>query len=197
MCVIAICQGNYLTESEIKKMWIVNNHGAGLVYWSDGLKMRKGFMKLKELLAYYRFIKIYPHIIHFRSATSGGVLVSLTHPFEVKTSKGNGYLFHNGIWSDYESFKTYLKLKGLIEEDEVVNDTLVLSKVLSEIYDIEKICQFLEAGLTWNKFVLALEDEYIKIGDFNQLKEGVKVSNNGWNYQSLGFGRLYYDGKHK
>jgi glutamine phosphoribosylpyrophosphate amidotransferase len=191
MCVIAICQENYLDENEIKKMWNANNHGAGVVWWNYGVKMKKGFMKLKELLSFYSSIKFYAHIIHFRSATSGGVLASLTHPFQVKTSKGSGYLFHNGIWNDYESFKTYLKLKGLIKENEIVSDTLVLSKVLTELYDIEKICRFLEK-LNWGKFILALNDEYIKIGDFQKLKDGVEVSNNSWcYYQSVGFTKSY------
>jgi predicted glutamine amidotransferase len=193
MCVIAICQNNYLTEEEIRKMWLANSQGAGLVWWNKGLKMKKGFMKLKELLSFYHSIKAFPHIVHFRMATSGGVRESLTHPFQVKTSRGVAYLFHNGVWSDYESFETYLKLKGLIKKDEAVSDTLVLSKVLTELYDIEKICQFLEK-LRWGKFVLALNDEYIKIGDFQKLKEGIEVSNRGWCYQrSLGFGGSYYD----
>jgi hypothetical protein len=193
MCVIAICQGNYLNENEIRKMWSANSDGAGIVWWNGGLKMKKGFMKLKSFLNFYDSIKNFTHIIHFRIATAGSALFNLTHPFKVETSKGNGYLFHNGTWSDYDSFKTYLELRGLIKENEEVSDTLVLSLVLSEIYDVEKICRFLES-LAWGKFVFALNDEYIKIGNFQKLKDGIEVSNDGWNYQrSLGFGDPSYD----
>jgi len=192
MCIIAICQGNYLKEEEIQKMWHSNNHGAGIVWWNGGLKMKKGFMKLKKLLNFYSSIKFCTHIIHFRSATSGSIIPSLTHPFLVKTSRGPAYLFHNGIWSDYIRFQNFLILKGVIKENEDVSDTLVLSRVLSEIYDVEKICRFLEK-LEGSKFVLALKDEYIKIGDFQKLRDGIEVSNNAWNYQKdLDFWGNYY-----
>lgn len=113
MCVIAICEERELTEFEIRRKWIVNDDGAGIAWFSPSGENQyiKGLMTPQDFEREYKDIP-FPHIVHFRSATSGGISKALTHPFVCDrgaTIKLEGItkhplLFHNGVLSNWENY---------------------------------------------------------------------------------------------
>ncbi|WP_211230115.1 hypothetical protein [Desulfovirgula thermocuniculi] len=68
-------------------------------------------MELEEFLRFYETLDAFPHVVHFRAATSGGVCEELTHPFIVdlqsplrlEWSGKKPLLFHNGVVSNWEN----------------------------------------------------------------------------------------------
>lgn len=115
MCVIVICKENFISEEEIIQCHIANPDGIGIAWREkDYVYYKKGFMELDEFLKWYsNFQKkdIFPHIMHFRLATSGGIKRNLTHPFPISFNNLNlegktkeGIIFHNGVISNWENY---------------------------------------------------------------------------------------------
>lgn len=112
MCVIAVCYKRKLTSSEIENCWASNSDGAGIA-WSiaDVNHFRKGFMKLRHFMDFYRSVNTLPHIVHFRLESSGGVCPELCHPFPIRPdvpldTEWHGpepVLFHNGVVSSWKT----------------------------------------------------------------------------------------------
>ena len=110
MCIIAYCKERKLNYSELINCWYSNSDGAGIAWQDKGfVHFKKGFMELNDFKKFYDKFDIVPHVIHFRTQTSGGISKDLTHPFvldfknplEGKTRQG--VLFHNGVianWRD-------------------------------------------------------------------------------------------------
>ena len=74
------------------------NHddGAGMAWAVNGvLHVRKGMLKIEEVLEQYEKIKSYPALIHFRKATHGKVDAANCHPFLFNDNKLA--LIHNGV----------------------------------------------------------------------------------------------------
>jgi len=83
MCIIGIAHTRKLTKTEIENCFTNNSDGAGIAYpTEDGkIHVEKGFMEVESLLAYYFNCEIpLPHVIHFRTATSGDVNREMCHP---------------------------------------------------------------------------------------------------------------------
>lgn len=110
MCVIFIVTDDKLrpTPHMIEKAWERNDDGGGIahregdeVVWEKGLSLDDMQVLCAELPV--------PYIPHFRTASSGGVRPSLTHPFPIDNevslalsgrTKGC-VLFHNGDWKEW------------------------------------------------------------------------------------------------
>jgi hypothetical protein len=118
MCVIYVCNTSLPPEDELKRGQDRNSDGAGIswlapdpdnrknlaVYWQKGLK---------DDTAVKKFIqdnKIpFPLIIHFRTASVGGTISALTHPFPTiagvplwEAGYAQEVLFHNGHLSNWD-----------------------------------------------------------------------------------------------
>lgn len=123
MCTIAVCDKRKLTDDELNKCFRSDSDGAGFAYPRDGkVYYAKGFMTVDELRQWYGIIpKDTPHVVHFRTHTSGGKSADLTHPYLVsKTSPlrqsgvtSHKVLFHNGVVSNWkELMVSFYAAKG-------------------------------------------------------------------------------------
>lgn len=113
MCVIMVVEETRPSEIMIDQAWNDNSHGAGIawregegdaseVVWSKGLSLDdvKIICETAPL----------PFVVHFRTASVGGVRRDLTHPFEISKSPSlklegrtkNHVLFHNGHWNEWD-----------------------------------------------------------------------------------------------
>lgn len=116
MCVIYACTTLLPEDSELARGAGRNDDGAGLAWLSPGknptLHYQKGLSSAKEVKEFLRDNKIqFPFVIHFRSASSGGKMKELTHPFPITkdaetdlSGTAPAVLFHNGSvtkWEDY------------------------------------------------------------------------------------------------
>lgn len=81
MCIIAVCKTRALEIDEFSDCWRSNSDGVGMAYPDGkGVWIHKGLMKMSAALEAYRDLTL-PHVIHFRSASSGSICRELTHPF--------------------------------------------------------------------------------------------------------------------
>lgn len=117
MCVIMVCSDSRPTEQMIDKAWAQNDDGVGLAWREEDEKgdpevvWAKGLMDLKEAKDYIEAAPL-PFVVHFRTASIGGIRPILTHPFEVSEEasialdgRTKGFvLFHNGHWKDWDVF---------------------------------------------------------------------------------------------
>lgn len=125
MCIIAVCEDRFLTKEEIDNCFKQNSDGAGFSWREDGKNHYiKGIMsinKFHRLYEEFKEKKILPHVVHFRTATTGGVVNDLTHPFIVSKdspvsklswSGEDSLLFHNGVVSGWQKdlLKFYMGL---------------------------------------------------------------------------------------
>jgi len=143
MCIIAICLKRKLTDKELENCWASNKDGAG-VGWADYGKThyKKGFTNLAELKTFYSGLNVIPHVIHFRTGTSGGYSQQMTHPFIVDDNgtldleyHGNKpLLFHNGVIPDWKDMAlTYFLSNGIRIPDGTWSDTRVLAVLCSRL----------------------------------------------------------------
>jgi len=115
MCIIAVCEKRALTDKELENCFSTNKDGAGIAWHKDGMNHYiKGLMKLDEVKDVYSDIRecgIIPHVVHFRTSTTGGVNEELTHPFIVSKDSPvadmvwdgkDPLLFHNGCFRNWE-----------------------------------------------------------------------------------------------
>lgn len=88
MCIIVVKpRGEKIPDKKIlKNCWTSNDDGAGLCYLDNNkVKIKKGFLKFKHL---YKELQSKDFtdtilIIHFRTATSGGISKANCHPFPI------------------------------------------------------------------------------------------------------------------
>lgn len=101
MC-LAIVQpkGTKVPLEFLQQGWIANPNGGGYAFVHDGkVAIRKGYMKLKDLLAAYsadlQSHPDSPFLIHFRITSLGETSAKFTHPFAIE----GGAMIHNGTLS--------------------------------------------------------------------------------------------------
>jgi hypothetical protein len=118
MCVIYVCNTKLPPDDELKRGASINDDGAGLSWLAQDpdepkqlvVQWQKG---LKDDEAVKKFIKEhqipFPLIIHFRTASVGGTLPCLTHPFPTiqdvplwEAGFASEVLFHNGHLSNWD-----------------------------------------------------------------------------------------------
>lgn len=192
MCIIAICETRHLTDVEIHNCFLNNSDGAGLAFPvpSGKVHVEKGFMTEDHLLSYYHAMKelpFFPHVVHFRIATSGDISREMTHPYkmsllsELAVSEDTecSVLFHNGVISDWKS-----SLVNLVTSKQIpgmpkgpMNDTR-LAAIMASIPEIgDDILEVLSG-----KFVKVRPDGHIiRWGDFI-FDNGIHFSNNGYKW---------------
>ena len=162
-----------------------NPHGGGVAWSENGyIHFKKGIKaeEMADLVAN----KPFPHIFHFRIASSGGgkngssVIPALCHPFTVKRKHNcdmegvtkSDVLFHNGTIPEW---KFLAQLSG-IKYPDFASDTMVMARIIS--MRGESILTHLTAG---SKFTVLHPDGQVKLyGGFTRI-DGVEYSNSYWN----------------
>lgn len=113
MCVIMLVDKVRPTDQMIDKAWEKNDDGGGIAWreTKDGVTevlWKKGVEDKEELRDLIKAIPM-PFVVHFRTASCGGIRPSLTHPFPIAKKSSlalNGrtkdhVLFHNGDWKSW------------------------------------------------------------------------------------------------
>lgn len=185
MCIIAVCKSRKLTAEEISYCFSRNSHGAGIAYRHRGkVVVVKGLMKEEDLIAEYSAVKTFPHVVHFRLASAGGVCRELTHPFPITPEASvaldyvtkDDVLFHNGSVSGWKdallAMVPALVMQGKKLPDGPWSDTraVALMASLAGLGVIE---------LMYGKFVVFGPVRCALYGDFTE-DRGVWFSNEGY-----------------
>ena len=180
MCIIAVCRDRKLTDLEIWYCWINNPDGAGFA-WAEKNHhtFSKGYMKYNEFLAAYQQINIFPHVVHFRTSSSGAIIPELTHPFvcseivptNIEWTGKESLLFHNGVIVGWEMMA---RLFGIDPLDPNWSDTRLLSLILSN-YTFENIVEPEKKG----RFVILSDGIFRVSGEFED-HNGILFSNTGY-----------------
>jgi hypothetical protein len=118
MCVIYTCNTKLPDDAELKRGATRNSDGAGVAWLTslpeEGGKLTVQWQKgLKDDEEVKKFIKDqnipFPLVIHFRTASVGGVSAGLTHPFPTiqdvplwTAGQAPEVLFHNGHLSNWD-----------------------------------------------------------------------------------------------
>ncbi len=179
MCIIAVCIERKLDNEEIERGWSKNPDGGGIGWVEAGrINFIKGLMHLEDFKKEYNRIDIFPHIVHFRDASTGiAINPKLTHPFIISKASPirlryrgiKPILFHNGTINEWRKFyETYIKIK--IKEDSL-SDTRVMAMIWAELG--EKTFSLLNPGRV---AILYPSGEIKMYGEWIE-KNGVYLSN--------------------
>jgi len=207
MCLLAVASKRKMTKEEFNNAWGSNPDGVG-IGWYDGTKSHfvKGLMKQKKAWDYYdKEVNVFPHVIHFRYSSSGGISPDLTHPFIIgktshePTQEYNGtrdMLFHNGVIHDWMNLLTILALNK-IKVNKPYNDTMVLA-VLLGFYKLAGYTYEDFLGDIAGKFVILRKDGLEMYGDFVDEK-GISFSNTTYktsHYYNYNYDKDYWKTKY-
>ena len=193
MCIIGICHDRYLTDIEAQNCFNGNSDGTGMAWClpEGKVRVRKGFMTLEEFLDFYDEFKMspefIPHVVHFRTQTSGDVSREMTHPFKispmselaVEEDTECSVLFHNGVMGDWKTLLVNLVSSGQIPgmPKGPMNDTRVAAIMASLPNVGDEILEVLSG-----KFVKVQPDgKIIRWGHFES-ENGILFSNTGYKY---------------
>lgn len=180
MCRIAICEDRKLTIEEIKTAWAINDDGVGIGWSKEGLNyIKKGFMSIEKFIKFYNKFEGYPHIVHFRRASTGSVNKDLTHPFQVSGTSEiilggdtiEPLIFHNGTFSDWKVVLfSYAMSIGLKIEPNKWSDSRLIAIMVSRLGD--RVLDMLGG-----KFAILNREGTIEVwGDWIE-RDGVSFSN--------------------
>ncbi len=210
MCIIAYCKYRKLNNEELKNCFITNSDGIGIGWQKKGLVyFKKGFMNLESFKEFYKDFSHFPHVVHFRTGTSGGKTPELTHPFKIslenplegKTRKG--VLFHNGVISNWREklnlVAYYCIRKGIKFPDGEFSDSRAVATLLSILG-----LNYMET-IDTGKFIILLPYKLILYGNFIEEKGiyfsnasyfGTKVYTYGGGYEYGGYGYGHHHSNH-
>lgn len=190
MCLLAVCVDRKLSTEEFTVAWKNNSDGVGFGWCENNeVHFHKGFMKLKNAMAFYKDFKPNLHVVHFRQSTCGGVVPCLTHPFVIgglKHFKGNVYigkksiLFHNGIITDWKKHLTSLALSG-IKLPKPINDSMVMAIVVGKLMQNANLSMDDILNDEAGKFAVVHADKVNWYGVFHEIN-GVHFSNYSYFY---------------
>lgn len=188
MCVaVSLMPGSTLTEEEIWKMGTTNGDGFGVAWVED------------DLVHWYKTLKYAPkavaealleregvaRLVHFRLATVGGTRADLCHPFEISPranprTKGAGkkVMIHNGHYGRWSELYDLMKKEDLLPDTGPWSDTRLIAYLASNDLDWLQI-------LGGKVATLDHEGQLTHLGSWDDLREGVKVSNKGWNHDRV------------
>ena len=169
--------------SNLLKGWYGNSDGAGYAYSKKGdnvVVYKKGFMTIKSFIEAYESEPFYAEpdeysvVLHFRIATHGGKLSSLTHPFIISSPIENplsysgekSVVFHNGA-----RIGTAVVKAGY-------SDTMEYAETVLSQLGKEDIA-WLEGTIGYNKLVVLHPNAELQIVNAQQgmEKDGIWFSN--------------------
>lgn len=182
MCLIVWCKGRRMTMGEVNRAWNINPDGAGVAWAADGkVCFIRGIMKKKRLKKLLSRLSP-PYVVHFRFATSGGVVPELTHPFPIGMNDvalegtAKAVLFHNGVWSEWLDVLTSLQSLGFIDNGGRWSDTRLMSWLVSNSTDGYKVLR----DLLIEKLLLLRADGTVYQSGQWESEDGVDWSNTYW-----------------
>lgn len=183
MCVAVTMEpGTDLTLDEVVKMDRTNADGVGVAWARNG---RVEWFKTTnvdpaEIHGAIRAWRDYPRLVHFRLSTAGGTRPDLCHPFEVGPRakcdvKGHGakVMIHNGHWNRWNEVKNLLDKEGLLPDDGPWSDSRLAAYLAYT--DPEWF-----AALGGRVAVMGGDGGIMRLGDWSDLRPGIKVSNKLW-----------------
>lgn len=200
MCVIINCFKNRPSLEVVEKCHRANSDGAG-VAWLNREKgiaeYKKGFSDPKEFHEFIHNLPM-PIVLHFRSASVGGKLPALTHPFVISKEspldlEGSAPLLmvHNGTVHDWELLLCAANIEQ--PKDEPMSD----SRAISMIADGNE--KFL-AKVKGNYVVIdgrGEKDNFRTYGDFKEGysddDKGMLFSNFLWRYKGSNNSHVTYN----
>jgi hypothetical protein len=174
VCQIAVCKTRKLAKDEIESNWRRNDDGAGIAWANKGtVKVLKGIMKMSEFVDIYSRVSVFPHVVHFRLASSGGKNPLLTHPFivspdsplELKAVIDKPVLFHNGTILRWDELLLQAVIAGKAQVPEgPISDSRVAA-ILASLYGVSIL------RLLSGKFAVLFPDGTVTtFGDFEEEK---------------------------
>ena len=192
-----------MTPFEISNCFTNNNDGAGFAYITPDRKVHveKGFMTEEAFIEAYNTIPVYPHVVHFRIATSGDVSPEMTHPYRIeKDSKlvlaeegDTSVLFHNGVIFDYKTLMlNMVTTRQLAMPKGPINDTRVAAMMMS----IEEMGGEDVLSILSGKFVVVRPTGITTWGTFTDVN-GVAFSNDGYKRAVQVYNYQNYNKNHK
>lgn len=185
MCVaITMEPGTELSREEIFKMGRANADGVG-VAWADTGQVHwaKSIQYTPDTL--YKFIKEregYFRLVHFRLSTVGGVRADLCHPFEVGpmanshwTGHSSKVLIHNGHWHRWTDIADILRKEEALPDIGPWSDSRLMAYLAHFDEDWLNV-------VTGRVATMDGEGNITRIGDWTDLRPGIKVSNKHWDH---------------
>lgn len=182
MCVaVTLAPGTFLDKQEVIKMDRANADGVGVAWASDGIV--EWYKTIKVDPEYitnmiYSFREL-PRIVHFRYSTAGGTRPELCHPFEIgpmancdPEGMSTRVMMHNGHWHKWEEVKKLLDREGLLPEGPWSDSRLAAFLANMDPDWLNEI-----GGRVG---VMLGTGEIHRIGAWEQLREGIYVSNKAW-----------------
>lgn len=182
MCVaITLLPGAELSIEEITNMLLTNRDGVGLA-WATGEDVRwikSTKTSPEKILKFLNYVKDYPRLLHFRLSTAGGIQDGLCHPFEISPqanykAEGSGQkvMIHNGHWGGWYELKTLLDREDMLPEGPW-SDTRLIAFLAA---DDEEWLETLGGRVA----TMDAQGEIKYLGDWQNLREGIRVSNKYW-----------------
>jgi len=196
MCVaISLMPGATITEEEVYKMDRANADGVGIA-WADGhiVQWHKTVnVKPEQVAKFVNYHANRPRLLHFRFATAGGTKVELCHPFEIgplgsckPSGRANRVMIHNGHWSRWDEVLRLMAREALLPDRGPWSDSRLAAFLA--YHDPE----WLDA-LGGKVAILDGAGQLTHRGDWQELREGIKVSNKSWDI-SFDYKRGGYSG---
>ena len=194
MCVIMMFEDEYPKKEMLDSAEAFNKDGGGFS-WIDSAKGTVRWEKGMHVTSKFIMETIdreniqLPIIIHFRIATHGGVNNELCHPFAISAENNedleatgqdvNGVLFHNGVWSDWNS----VAMKVLLNDKE--------TKLPSGNFSDSRMMAWLIRHLGNNylqlideKVALMTPDGIVRYGKGWSMEGKVDCSNTHWKWRN-------------
>lgn len=186
MCVGVILEpGTSLSVDEIQQMFNANADGVGIAWAHEGVvewykTIKPDFAYIHKMIEYWMH---YPRLVHFRLSTAGGTRVDLCHPFEVgplatckAVHKTDKVLIHNGHWGRWDDVWNIMKGEHLLPDNGPWSDTRLGSML--GYYDEAWLTAL--AGFSGKVATLDGEGEIKTIGEWVELRKGIRMTNNIW-----------------
>ena len=193
MCLLAIAINKKPTLEIIRKAWITNDDGSGIVWVNSQRKVEyiKGIESAEELFNLVQATEL-PFVFHLRLASVGGTNKLLTQPFEISGesplklyNQCDKVLLQNGTDSDWKKCLAASGQEIPLEKDgaeQPMSDTRGIAMILSK----HKNFNFLDTAS--GKFVVVGyrsatdENAFRYFGDFTE-DDGILYSNTFWRYK--------------
>ncbi len=188
MCVaVTLDPGADLTLEELKKMDATNRDGVGMA-WIDERGAVSWWKTTKvdpeEVRNRLQFWADSPRLLHFRLSTAGGTRPELCHPFPIGPTaicspEGSAWtaMIHNGHWHRWQEVHSLLKDEDLLPDKGPWSDTRLIAYLAHSNKD------WLQA-LGGRVATLEHTGAIVRLGDWQELRTGIYVSNKIWEHYS-------------
>jgi len=174
MCIAAISRKGGFKEEELQQFFKANRHGGGYAYAEDGkIYIHRHIMVESDYIEQGMRLADKKNLVtHCRIATSGGISVENSHPFEME----NSVLVHNGVL--YNTSDTVSDTRDFVNETKSLLDNQTL---MSKDLVIQRLGNVIG---NYNKFIILYKDGTFRIVNEKEgtWKDRVWYSNLHWKF---------------